>query len=117
MKLKNYRFGHVETEDNQSFENDLIVQDDWIHDNWWRQDGHSLVPDDLESLMPKNPAKLIIGQGASSRMRLTKKVKNYLEEHNVDYEALPTDQAIERYNELAEKHGEDKVAGAFHLTC
>lgn len=117
MKLKNYRFGHVETDSNESFENDLIVQDDWIHDNWWRENGHRLVPDDLESLMPKNPAKLIIGQGASSRMKLTPEVRNYLEEHGIDYEALPTDRAIERYNELAEKTGKDKVAGAFHLTC
>lgn len=117
MKLTNYRFGHVETEDDQSFDNDLIVQDNWVHDNWWRENGHQLVPDDLEALMPKNPGKLIIGQGTSSRMRLTGEVKNFLEENGVDYEALPTDQAIERYNELAEKKGKDNVAGAFHLTC
>jgi hypothetical protein len=91
--------------------------DDWVHDNWWRNDGHRLVPDDLEALMPKNPAKLIIGQGSSSRMKLSGKVKSFLEKNNVDYEALPTDEAIRRYNKLAEEQGEDKVAGAFHLTC
>jgi hypothetical protein len=116
MKLENYRFGHVES-DNKSFENDLIVMGDWVHDNWWRNDGHRLVPEDLENLMPKNPAKLVIGQGSSSRMKLTKRVKDFLEEKGVDYEALPTDQAIKRYNELAEKEGRDQVAGAFHLTC
>jgi hypothetical protein len=114
MKLKNYRFGHVES-DSQQFENDLIVMDDWVHDNWWRNDGHRLVPDDLQDLMPKNPSKLIIGQGSSGRMRLTSKVKNFLEENGVDYEAMTTDEAIDRYNELTDE-GEN-VAGAFHLTC
>lgn len=116
MQLKNYRFGHVES-DKSSYENDLIVMDEWVHDSWWRNDGHRLVPDDLDSLMPKNPAKLIIGQGASSRMKLSPEVKSFLEKNNIDYEAMPTDQAIERYNELAEKQGKEKVAGAFHLTC
>lgn len=114
MQLKNYRFGHVES-DTESFENDLIVMDDWVHDNWWRQDGHRLVPDDLEDLMPKNPGKLIIGRGASGRMRLTSRVKTFLQEHDVDYEAMKTDEAVKRYNELADS--DEKVAGAFHLTC
>lgn len=116
MELKNYRFGHVESEEGP-FENDLIVMDDWVHDNWWRKDGHRLVPEDLDSLMPKNPAKLIIGQGASSRMKLTREVKTFLEENGVDYEATSTDRAIERYNQLAEREDKEKVAGAFHLTC
>lgn len=116
MKLRNYRFGHVESESDQ-YENDLIVMDDWVHDDWWRNDGHRLVPEDLEDLMPKNPAKLVIGQGSSSRMQLTQRVKQFLDEQGIDYEALPTDEAIRRYNELAEEKGKEKVAGAFHLTC
>jgi hypothetical protein len=115
VKLRNYRFGHLETDDDHSFENDIIIQGNWIHDNWWRESGHRLVPEDLDSLMPRNPAKLIIGQGSSSRMSLTPKVKRYLEEHGVDYEALPTDEAVKRYNELADE--DERVAGAFHLTC
>ena len=114
MKLKNYRFGHVEG-DQKDFDNDLIVMDDWVHDNWWRNDGHRLVPDDLKHLVPKNPAKLIIGKGASGRMKLSPKVKNFLDENGIDYEAMNTDQAIKRYNELTER--EQRVAGAFHLTC
>lgn len=116
MKLQNYRFGHVESEDD-TFDNDLIVMDNWVHDNWWRNDGHKLVPEDLKTLVPKNPAKLIIGQGSSSRMKLTKNVRKFLTEKGIDYEAMPTDQAIEVYNQLAEKENHDKVAGAFHLTC
>ncbi|MFB6356211.1 MAG: Mth938-like domain-containing protein [bacterium] len=115
MKLKNYRFGHVESEQGDQFDTDLIVMGDWVHDNWWRNDGHRLVPDDLEQLMPKQPAKLIIGQGASSRMSLSPRVKNFLEEKGIDYEALPTERAVKRYNELAEE--DEQVAGAFHLTC
>lgn len=114
MKSTNYRFGHVEG-DGRSFENDLIVMDDWVHDNWWRDDGHRLIPEDLEDLMPQKPAKIIIGQGASGRMRLTSKVKNFLEENGIEYEAMNTDEAIERYNELTDD--KEDVAGAFHLTC
>lgn len=111
--LDNYRFGHVDVGD-EHYDTDIIVHDEWIHD-WWRESGHAVVPEDLEPLIPRQPGKIIFGRGASSRMKLTSRVKNYLEEQEIDYEALPTDQAIERYNELVDR--DEEVAGAFHLTC
>lgn len=113
MKLKNYRFGHVENEQRQ-FDTDIIVFGDWIHD-WWRNRGHRVIPQDLEPLMSRNPGTIVFGKGASGRMTLTPDVKRFLEEQNIDYEAMTTDRAIQRFNELEEQG--TRVAGAFHLTC
>lgn len=112
-KLDNYRFGHVDVE-GEHYDTDVIVLGDWVHD-WWRESGHRVVPEDLRDLMPKNPGRIVFGSGASSRMKLTPEVRSFLEERDVDYEALPTDEAIDRYNELVDEG--ETVAGAFHLTC
>lgn len=113
MKLKNYRFGRVEGSDRE-YDSDLIVLDDWTHD-WWRDSGHRVIPEDLEDLMPKKPARIVFGTGSSGRMSLTPNVKDFLRERGIDFEAMTTDRAIERYNQLVDE--DERVAGAFHLTC
>lgn len=113
MKLSNYHFGHVETDTNE-YDTDIVVMDDWVHD-WWRQDGHNLIPDDLDELLQRDPDHIVIGNGASGRMNVPGRTKSALEEAGVDVEVHQTDQAIDRYNQLQDK--ENNVAGAFHLTC
>ncbi len=114
MELSNYRFGYVEAGDS-AFENDLIVMDDWIHDNWWRQDGHSLVPEDLEDVVRQDPDRIILGTGAHGRMNVPEDTKRDLDEKGIDLEVHRTEQAIEEYNR--QRTSSDNVAGAFHLTC
>jgi len=112
-KLSRYRFGHVDV-DGEAYDTDIIVQGDWVHD-WWRESGHRVVPEDLRDLMPRRPGTIIFGRGASGRMKLTPEVKTFLKEKGIDYEALPTGEAVRRYNERVDS--EERVAGAFHLTC
>jgi hypothetical protein len=37
--------------------------------NWWRQDGHALVLEDLDEVVDDLPEHLVIGTGAHGQMR------------------------------------------------
>ena len=60
------------------------------------------------------PEKLVVGQGANGRMRVTLETRRALEAAGIELVALPTGEACERYNGLREG---GRVAAALHLTC
>jgi len=82
--------------------------------NWWRQEGHALHPVDLEEVLAARPSVLVVGQGAFGRMQVSPAARQALEEAGIHLIALPTGEAVHKYNQLRET---EKVAGAFHLTC
>lgn len=52
--------------------------------------------------------------GSPGLMKVKSEVENYLSQNNIEFESIPTFQAVARFNQLLK---EKKVAGAFHLTC
>jgi hypothetical protein len=104
-RLEGYSFGRV-TADGSEHTEDLIVLPDRVVSGWWRRDGHSEVIDDL-------PERLVVGCGAHSRLRPDPAVVGELERRGVEIEALPTGEAVRRYNELDAR----RAAAALHLTC
>lgn len=88
---------------------------DRIHDNWWRKEGHSLAPEDLEVLMESPPEMLIVGRGAYGVMKIPASTKNFIESKEIDLIAAKTGDAVERYNK--ESAAGKNVAAALHLTC
>jgi hypothetical protein len=59
------------------------------------------------------PERLIVGTGAYGRMKPDRDSLRRLEERGVEVEAMPTGDAVKRYNELEQ----GRVAAALHLTC
>jgi hypothetical protein len=111
-RLDGYEFGRV-TVDGREERKDLIVLPDRVVRNWWRKDGHELVLDDLLQVLEELPARLIVGTGAYGRLKPDPHTLEQLTERGVDVEALPTAEAVERYNSL----DPTKAAAALHLTC
>lgn len=111
--IEAYRFGRIVV-DGQSYTKDLIILPDRVLAGWWRQEGHSLTPDDLESVLSARPDVLVVGQGAHDRMRITADVQQALKEADIDLIAQSTKEACQTYNELRERRS---VAAALHLTC
>ncbi len=64
-RIRDYRCGHVVI-DGEAHARDAIVLPSRVVANWWRKEGHSLVPDDV---IDELPGTLIVGCGASSQMR------------------------------------------------
>ena len=55
----------------------------------------------------------VVGTGATEQMRPDPDTLRRLKERGIDVEALPTDQAVLRYEELDPA----SAAAALHLTC
>jgi hypothetical protein len=112
-QIESYRFGHLVV-DGQAYTADLILLPDRILDGWWRQEGHVLHLADLDAVLNAAPDVLIVGQGAYGRMRVPDETARALSSAGIELIALPTAQAVERYN--ARPAGQ-RVAAALHLTC
>jgi hypothetical protein len=111
-RIEHYEFGRIVI-DGQEERRDLIILPTRVVRNWWRQDGHALVLEDLDEVLDDLPQHLVIGTGAHGQMRPDQHTIRRLEASGVTVESLPTDQAVRRFGELEPA----RSAAALHLTC
>jgi hypothetical protein len=111
-RIDQYEFGRIVVDGCEETK-DLIVLPDRVVRNWWRQNGHALVLDDLGEVLEELPSRLVVGTGADGRMRPDPDTIRQLQERGVTLEALPTGQAVRRFGELDPA----RTAAALHLTC
>jgi hypothetical protein len=111
-RIDHYEFGRIVVDGRQETR-DLIILPERVVRNWWRQDGHALVLDDLDEVLDELPSHLVVGTGADGRMRPDPDTLQRLEARGVTVEALPTGQAVRRFGELDPA----RTAAALHLTC
>ncbi len=111
-RLSDYRFGHVVV-DGREETRDLIVLPGRVVRDWWRSDGHALVPQDLDDVLDELPERLIVGIGAASQMRADPALLELLRDRGIEVECLPTERAVRRFAELDPA----RAAAALHLTC
>lgn len=112
MRLSGYRFGRVEVD------GVLCHEDLWICGErvgrWWRREGHRVHPEDLAEVLELSPEVVIIGTGFSGMLKVTKEAEALLSSRGMELRVLRTKDAVELYNELAQKR---RVAALLHLTC
>jgi hypothetical protein len=111
--IESYQFGEIVI-DGATYQNDVIILPDGVKPEWWRDKGHVLQPQDLDAVLDANPEVLVVGQGASGRMRVTRETRKSLDGAGIELIAAPTPDAIETYNQM---RGDRNVAAALHLTC
>jgi hypothetical protein len=114
MHIDSFQFGQI-TVDGRSYDSDIIILGDSVQSNWWRKQGHSLSPEDIQSIIEAKPSTLVVGCGASGLMKVAEETRQVLNENNIQLEALDTGKAVQRFNEL--RQGGANVAAALHLTC
>jgi hypothetical protein len=111
-RIDHYEFGRIVVDRGEET-NDLIILPGRVVRNWWRQDGHALVLDDLVQVLEELPSHLVVGTGADGRMRPDPDTVQQLRERGVTVEMLPTGQAVHRFGQL----NPARTAVALHLTC
>lgn len=111
-RIDHYEFGRIVV-DGREETRDLIILPDWIMRNWWRQQGHALVVDDLREVLDELPSHLVVGTGPHGRMQPDPGTIQQLQQRSVTVETLPTSQAVRRFGELDPA----STAAALHLTC
>jgi hypothetical protein len=62
-RIDHYEFGRIVVDGCQETR-DLIILPDRVVRNWWRQQGHALVVDDLREVLDEFPSHLVVGTGA-----------------------------------------------------
>ena len=112
-RIDSYRFGRL-VADGEAHTKDVIILPDRIVTGWWRQRGHTVLPDDLEEVLAARPDLLVVGLGAYRRMNVTAEARQTLEQAGIEVVAQSTKQACETYNQLRDQRA---VAAALHLTC
>ncbi len=111
-RIDAYQFGRIVV-DGQQETRDLIVLPNRVVRNWWRQDGHSLVLNDLQDVLEELPDQLLIGTGAHGQLNPDPATLERLQAQGINVETLPTAAAVRRYGELDPAH----TAAVLHLTC
>lgn len=115
LKIENYSFGKM-TIGRKEFTTDLIIHSDGqIKDNWWRNEGHKLVQDDLSDVLDSAPEYLIIGTGAFGMMKVSGPLLAHCKETGIEVVIKRTPAAVKIFNNAFKQ--DEKVAACFHLTC
>ena len=109
-RIDGYEFGRIVI-DGREETRDLILPDRVVR-NWWRQDGHGLVLDDLVEVLEELSAHLVVGTGADGRLRPDPDA-SASSGSGVKVEALATGLAVRRFGQLDPAC----AAAALHLTC
>jgi hypothetical protein len=112
-KIESYHFGEIVI-DGRRYSNDVIIYPDRVDGKWWREEGHSLVPEDVGEVLQTPPEVLVIGQGSAGRMEVPSETRRKLQDAGIEVIAEPTERACETYNRL---RGKRRVVAALHLTC
>jgi hypothetical protein len=107
-----YSFGRIVV-DGEEETRDVILLPGRVVRNWWRLDGHRLVLEDLEDVLDELPGRLVVGTGAYGQMIPAPATLELLRQRGIEVEALPTGEAVRRYDELDPR----RTAAALHLTC
>ena len=116
INLEDYRFGSI-LADNQPLNKDLMVIKGRLVKNWWRDQGHLVQLCDLDPVLDAKPHTLIVGTGKSGRLKIAPGLSEELGKRGIRLEAIPTELAIMRFQELSNMEGEENIALALHLTC
>jgi hypothetical protein len=114
-RIEGYSPGHVVV-DGVEHTRDVIVLPNRVIGEWWRRDGHSLVVEDLDEVLDELPERLVVGCGYAGHLHPSDAVTDELRRRGTEVETLRTEDAVARYQELADDNPA-AVAAALHLTC
>lgn len=112
--IDSFAFGRIVIAGHEYRNDVIILPDGSVISPWWREESHRLLASDLTAILTNKPEILIAGTGSSGMMIPDNELPNYLAERGMELVALPTDEAVTLYNDLAPTRS---VAACLHLTC
>jgi hypothetical protein len=85
------------------------------HIGWWRKEGHTLLPSDLNEVLERfEPNPIVIETGYSGMMNVPKETEEYLKTKGAKILIERTRRACMLFNELSESK---RTLAGLHLTC
>jgi hypothetical protein len=84
----------------------------------WRETGTNhlpgIQPADIEELLAHGARVVVLSRGMKQCLHVPPETLDFLKERQIAAHVLPTADAVQLYNQLAET---DAVGGLFHTTC
>lgn len=84
----------------------------------WRETGtgHSpgIQPADVQELLDRGAKIVVLSRGMKECLEVPRATLEFLKEKQIEAHVLPTTDAVQLYNQLAEN---EPVGGLFHTTC
>ena len=114
MHIDQYSFGHIDIA-GDSYDADVIIFLDRVQDRWWRQEGHRLTREDLDTVLADKPELLVVGTRYYGRMQVPEETLDVLRGTGIDVRVEKTGSAVEEFNRLQRECA--RIVAALHLTC
>lgn len=114
MRIDAYQFGSIII-NGQTYTTDVIVFPDRVRSEWWRQEGHKLLIQDLKCVLQAKPKLLIVGTGYYGKVQIPSTTRDHLSERKIDLIAKDTPTACRLYN--THRTSKQQVIAALHLSC
>ncbi len=111
--IESYHFGRIVV-DGKTYTSDVIIYPDRVQANWYRRQGHRLVPEDLGGILKEEARTLIVGTGSFGLVKVPPQTLEYLTSNGFDVIVEKTDEACQIYNRLSDQ---GPVIAALHLSC
>ena len=111
------KWGEVKTSDGNTYK-DVKLYPGGSREWDWNETGtrHSpgIQPADIQELLDNDAQILILSKGINERLQTTDETIKMLEQNDIPYHILQTEEAVKKYNELRK----DQAVGALiHSTC
>ena len=117
-KINSYNFGFIVI-DGKQYTSDVVISPDGTvkerEPSKGRVGSHHIGCSEIESINMGQPDAIVVGTGASGLATLSSEAEVYLHQVNSNLIILPTPQAIQKFNKLAEEG--KRVAALIHVTC
>jgi hypothetical protein len=117
-RITHLSWGHIEVEGGAAPYKDVKLFPGGSREWDWSETGteHSrgIQPTDVEELLEYGATVVVLSRGMYERLGVPRETLELLADRGVTAHVLQTEQAVELYNELAER---ERVGGLFHTTC
>ncbi|MEM7819542.1 MAG: MTH938/NDUFAF3 family protein [Candidatus Aenigmatarchaeota archaeon] len=111
-KIKKVEFGNIQVNDEVYSDHDLFLFYDGVEPT---EKSHRVSKKDFEHMMLKEPEIIIISLGFNNAVKIDNDVFVLAKKSNIELYALPTPDAIKKFEELVKKG--KKVVARIHITC
>jgi hypothetical protein len=117
-QIKDVSWGRLEVQGRAEPYKDAKLFPDGSREWNWRETGteHSpgIQPTDVQELLDRGATVVVLSRGMKKCLEVPHETLEFLKQKQIEVHVLPTAEAVQLYNELAEKK---PVGGLFHTTC
>lgn len=111
--IDSYGFGMIVV-NGKKYYSDVIIYPNEVYSQWWRKEGHLLVPEDLEKAIDAKPEILIVGTGSLGMVKVSPSTQQCIESQGIQLRIELTQDACQIYNQVFQFK---RAVAALHLTC